>query len=226
MFTRDKIEYNYCYNGFNGNCFDIVASNKTTGKNIVVNLVSSKQKAKEEVKSLQHRHNTRIYDINLDKIILNYSKDIEVIIRQEYQKVDVFYLHLEDGKITSKSKTFNLPLKATREWLIAKINTTINSVIQKSKDYTKLFGKLLALLENESVDDFPLTDVTTFGFSICAMFSSREKTEERASIITDILDLHNIIYMTQYSDAYWSYRIKISKSEKNINRIKTILELI
>lgn len=65
-------------------------------------------------------------------------------------------------------------------------------------------------------------DITTkFGFSF---FNIKSINGSRCERITSFLDEHNIKYSTEYSDAMWQYRIKISKAKKYLNIIDSLYE--
>lgn len=65
-------------------------------------------------------------------------------------------------------------------------------------------------------------DITTkFGFSFFNIKSINVSCCER---ITSFLDENNIKYLTEYSDAGWQYRIKISKAKKYLNIIDSLYE--
>jgi hypothetical protein len=62
---------------------------------------------------------------------------------------------------------------------------------------------------------------TKSGFSFFNMRSVNSKFCER---ITNFLDEHNIKYSTEYSDAGWQYKIKISKAKKYLTIIDDLYE--
>ena len=101
--------------------------------------------------------------------------------------------------------SFKLPKNLTLEWVSKKIETKLN---QKS-NYKRLFDGLnLAGFYN-----------TTYGVGVFMPSWNENRIKELEQRLNDL----NIEYKTQYSDAHWVFRFVFSKSEKNINKINSLL---
>lgn len=78
--------------------------------------------------------------------------------------------------------------------------------------FNKAHWKLAVILGYSWKDDV----CTTTGFSF---FNIRSINGSKCERITSFLDENGIKYSTEYSDAGWQYRIKISKAKKYLNII-------
>lgn len=63
----------------------------------------------------------------------------------------------------------------------------------------------------------------SYGVGMDAYFKSHDKIMQIASPLIDLLDSNNIEYYTEYSDAAWVFRFKISRSKENIERLMQIV---
>lgn len=72
--------------------------------------------------------------------------------------------------------------------------------------------KLAVMLGYDWKDDVTTKD----GFSF---FNNRSVNGKRCNDIFEFLDKHNIKYTTEYSNAGWQYKIKISKAKKYLTLI-------
>lgn len=65
---------------------------------------------------------------------------------------------------------------------------------------------------------------TTYGIGVFVAVGFRKDIEESKNKVEEILNNLGVKYTTEYSEAGWVFRYKISKSADNIKRIKEILE--
>jgi hypothetical protein len=64
---------------------------------------------------------------------------------------------------------------------------------------------------------------TSYGVGMDAYFKSHDKILQIASPLIELLNSNNIEYYTEYSDASWVFRFKISRSKENIKRLLQIV---
>ena len=96
----------------------------------------------------------------------------------------------------------------TSDWLLAKWFKKLN---YQYVDYSKIF-------KNIGLNNIHCY-VTTYGFGVEVIFGDKPETCNK---ITEYLNSKNIEFTTEYSDAHWVYRFKISKSIKNLDLIKSL----
>lgn len=111
---------------------------------------------------------------------------------------------------------FNLPKNklVNAEYIMNKINK--DSVY---KNFCNDFKKILIKLGiNESLNCYP----TSYGLGISVIFSYRGSAKVYKSKIDEVLNDLGIKYTTEFSDAMWVFRYKISKSSENIEKIKNL----
>lgn len=63
---------------------------------------------------------------------------------------------------------------------------------------------------------------TSYGIGYDAFLQSNESVKKNSQFISDRLNALGITFRTEYSDAYWIYRFKISKSAENISILESI----
>lgn len=117
-----------------------------------------------------------------------------------------------DGEINYIGKT----IKATKK------ETTIDYIIDKIeqdiiyKNFSSSFNKII---KKFNLSSYP----TTYGIGIWSFCNRNEK--EIRTIIDEVLNTNNIVYTTEYSQAGYVYRYKISKSAENISKINKFCQL-
>lgn len=114
---------------------------------------------------------------------------------------NVFYL----------GKQFKLPSKkpVNVAWVEEQINK--DSVY---KNFSDKFSELLSSrgFSKTSINVYP----TTYGIGVAIFFGDKEKVKNS---IESLLNEYGIEYKTEYSEARWVYRYKISKSASNISKL-------
>lgn len=104
--------------------------------------------------------------------------------------------------------------ETTLEYILNKMNN--DKVYQNFSEY---FNKLLKSKNYTNYNTCP----TTYGIGVWVSFGFRKNIEETKQNIENLLNELNIIYTTEYSDAGWVFRYKISKSKENIAIIEKII---
>ncbi len=101
--------------------------------------------------------------------------------------------------------------ETTLEYILDKINA--HSVY---KSFATHFGKLLKPM---GLNAYP----TTYGIGIFVVLMRNKTSEAIQTEIDTLLNNLGIEYKTEYSNAHWVFRYKISKSTANIERINKFL---
>lgn len=100
------------------------------------------------------------------------------------------------------------------------MNKWVKSIDNTYESFAKDFKKILeAKGYKNSLNVYP----TTYGIGIFVVFSLRKQINTIRQIIDDILTTNGIEYKNTISDAGWVFQYKISKSQKNIEKIKAII---
>jgi len=108
-----------------------------------------------------------------------------------------------------------LPKKKTItiQWLMNKLN---NDKVYKS--FANKFQKLLKTkIKNSGYNVY----ATTYGIGVSNFLNFKKEKQHKE--ITKLLTELNIEYKTEYSDGGWVFRFKISKSERNIQKINEFI---
>ena len=109
-------------------------------------------------------------------------------------------------------KNIKLPTKkeTTLEYILEKINS--ESIF---KNFTEHFK---TLIKKYDLSAYP----TTYGIGIFSLFNFNNQVTDAKQNVESILNDLGVEYTTEYSDAGWVFRYKISKAANNIERIKQI----
>ena len=137
--------------------------------------------------------------------------DLNYISINEY---DPSYMRGEELNITDNdynTKTYLLPKKkaVTIDWIIEKINAMQNTE-KAYKNLSKQFQKIAQKYEKLSI--YP----TTYGIGVHQVYTDND------SDFKEILDINEIEYKLEYSDALWVKRIKFSKTKENLEKIEKL----
>jgi len=100
--------------------------------------------------------------------------------------------------------------EVTVEWVIGKVT--------QESDYKSLANYCRKLVTGKGLVMYP----ASYGIGFFILFG--EKTiHESAKLLEVVLDKAGIEYKTEFSDARWVYRFKISKSKENIEKLRLLL---
>lgn len=124
---------------------------------------------------------------------------------------DVLNIHKELYSL----KTYKLPKNLTQEWVIKKVNAYLQA--KDNSAYTNLSNTFNKILK-KGLQFYP----TTYGLGTFTIFDTREALDAKLKPIEDILIQNHIEYTKEFSDALFVYRIKISKKEVNLKRIRDL----
>lgn len=155
---------------------------------------------------------TTIKAIELDYHIHFYDDYINLVEPKKATGIHVSW-ELKDGQpVNLIGKTIKTPKKMeiTYEWLMAKLNK--ESIYNNFCEYFNQFLKTLDLR------GYP----ASYGIGVGCIYN--RKLKEHQTAIEGELDRLGIKYSTEYSDAHWIYRYRISQSRENIDRIKSVVE--
>lgn len=112
-----------------------------------------------------------------------------------------------------ESIAIKLPSKmeVTFDWVMNKINKD-----KVYKSFSENFNKLLKKKGFGDINSYP----TTYGLGVFVGFGSH--ISETKKNIENLLNSLGLTYTTEYSDAYYVFRYKISKSKENIEKIEQL----
>ena len=148
---------------------------------------------------------------DLEKLLENegwsvnyYDKNINEVPKNEAYQMSVYTFDPFYQNVTIKLPT----KKVTLDWVMNKINTD-----KVYKSFAENFNKLLKSKGYEDINAYP----TTYGIGTFVAFG--KGIEETKSRIENLLKSLGIEFTTEYSDAHYVFRYKISKSKDNIEKI-------
>lgn len=122
-------------------------------------------------------------------------------------------LHLmwEDDKGFGSRKTIKATKKElTFDYIMSKINNDKTFV-----DFTTYFNKLI---NKYGLSAYP----TSYGIGIFVAVGNRSDIANKKTEVEKLLNKFKINYKTEYSDAGWVFRYKISKTSDNLSIIKKL----
>ena len=157
----------------------------------------------------------------------NYMNDVEA----DKDKCTNIYvgLHVKNGSIAEYGKnpdtfdaefigkTIRVPKKKeiTMEYIIGKLS---NNVVYEN--FSRYFKSVLVKLGYNGINVYP----TSYGIGMFVLFSDRTYMRTAKNEIDTLLKEMGVEYTNEYSDAAWVFRYKISKSEKNISKLKQLIQ--
>lgn len=99
------------------------------------------------------------------------------------------------------------------------IDYVANKISKKSvfKNFCNYFN---GIIEKYRFNAYP----TSYGIGIFVILGFRDNINETKYLIESSLNELGIEFKTEYSDAHWVFRYKISKSTENIKRIERLLK--
>lgn len=121
---------------------------------------------------------------------------------QRLNKEDIVYI----GKTIKATKK-----ETTVDYILNKINSD-KTFANFSLEFNKLISK-------EGFSAYP----TTYGIGVFVAVGFRNSISEAKNKIENTLNNLGIKYVTEYSDAGWVFRYKISKCAENIQTLKKVL---
>lgn len=151
---------------------------------------------------------------DLDKLLKNegweinyYDQYTNIVPKDKAIELSIYKFEPYYDNITIKP----IPKKVTLEWVMNKINKD-----KVYKNFSESFNKLLKAKGYGSINAYP----TTYGIGVFVGFGLG--IAETKQTIEKLLKSLGIEFTTEYSDAMWVFRYKISKSKSNIEKIDSI----
>ena len=144
--------------------------------------------------------------------------DLTSIIEELKLKYNIwFMIDYEDNEVLiqsegGKMKSHKLPKKITEKWL----ETKIISYLEDGTSYKNLSKEFSKLIKDAKFYS------TTYGLGTHIALDTEDKIKKKLKPVFDLLDDNEIIYRLEYSKALWVYKIIISKSKTNLDKIKNI----
>ena len=182
-----------------------------------------------KIKDFQENEDITNYKVKYNKgggIDNKFQKNLDELLKEEGWNVSYYDKNInnvpkEQAYQISLSKfdpyyeniTIKLPSKmeVTFEWVMNKINKD-----KVYKSFSENFNKILKSKGLANINAYP----TTYGIGIFVFAGT--KIPETKKNIENLLNSLEINYNTEYSDANYVFRYKISKSKENIEKIKQL----
>jgi len=149
-----------------------------------------------------------VEQINSEYCVAFYKGDsMEQVPFEQADTITFFYPINDFSNYIGKS--FKLPKKKVVDFAyFAEKLDSDNTYITFVKEFNKFINQ-------EGLICYP----TTYGFGVFVAVGFRKSIEAIKTKIEDVLNSKGIIYKTEYSDAGWVFRYKISKSKENISKL-------
>lgn len=160
----------------------------------------------DTIKKLQYDYNFEFYNEHYQIVKPNDATHLSIICQTHNHKP------LTIGQFIGKSIKTPRKKEITYQWVIEKLNPSQNI---SYANFCKLFSNFI---NNQNLRAY----ATTYGIAIESIFKKESDIVQEQNIIEHKLKSLGIIYKTEYSDAHWIYRYKISKSKENIEKIKQV----
>jgi hypothetical protein len=151
--------------------------------------------SKETIKKLELDYYINLFDDQIN----NVSPEDAISIHIAWEKT-------EGGEIGYIGKTFKAPKKAevTYQWVLEKLN--------KQNVFVNFCEQFNSFLKTKGLRGY----ATTYGIGVESLWVSSKNLKENQASIENELDSLGIKYTTEYSEAHWVFRYKISQSKENI----------
>ena len=137
-----------------------------------------------------------------------YNQNIDEVPKEKATEIGVFrtepYYESHSIKLPAK-------MQVTFDWIMNKINKD-----KVYKSFSDDFNKLLKAKGYKNINAYP----TTYGIGVSTfMVKNNSETKNKIEQLLNDLDID---YTTEYSDAHYVFRYKISKSKENISKIENL----
>jgi len=145
-----------------------------------------------------------------DKIII----DVETLMKQYNVLIDI---DKEEGTLwlygRGRHRTYRLPKHYDETWVLMKVEEFLFFYKSSGANLSKIVEPL-----TEGKSCYP----ASYGIGFFNFFLKQEEVDELLKLLKE----HKIEYTTEFSQANWVYRIKISKKKANIERLKKLAQKI
>lgn len=122
----------------------------------------------------------------------------------------------EDWKAVGVTLPIPKKKEITLDWVCERVTTKMGG----SKVMTDFSAKFKTLIKERGHHGFTVYP-TSYGIGVSVLFRGGE-ADTNIKEVENLLNELGVLYTTEYSDANWVYRFRISKSKENISRIETI----
>ena len=114
-------------------------------------------------------------------------------------------------------KTLKTPTKkeVTMEWVMEKLGAD-----KVYTDFAPKFGAYLKTIGVSGMNTYP----ASYGIGVWAAMTYKNTHSEDRDAIEKALTNLGVEFTSEYSDAHWVFRYKISKSKQNIEKINKFLQ--
>lgn len=151
-----------------------------------------------------------INKLELDYGICFYDDSINLVETPKHASSIHISWIMQDGEpFEWVGKTIRTPKKmeVTYEWILQKIN--------KENVFVNFCDKFNTFLKTKGLRGY----ATSYGIGIESLFVGSKNLKENQTSIENELNSLGIKYTTEFSDAYWVFRYRISQSKDNIKKL-------
>ena len=145
----------------------------------------------------------------------NYNMMIETNDIKKATHLDFGWLNIGEGDYDYIGKIVKIPnrtINQTTEYFLKKLNTDVIY-----KNFSDEFNKILKAKGMNNYNSYP----TSYGIGVFLLGSSNKIEDCKDQIESKLHEL-GVVFNTEYSNANFVFRFKISKSKDNIERLKQI----
>ena len=151
------------------------------------------------------------YEINKREEIKKQDAYWKFIKRHYWDSGKYWFAFFENGRIVRFPKK---KCSESEQEFNSRVDKLIEKVEKENKsEYGRFSATIQKVIDKQMSQHNFLVYPTTYGIGLWAMYNFN--FNEQASEIENILNTNKIEYKTEYSDARWVFRYKISKKEVN-----------
>lgn len=151
------------------------------------------------------------YEINKREEIKKQDAYWKFIKRHYWDSGKYWFAFFENGRIVRFPKK---KYSESEQEFNSRVDKLIEKVEKENKsEYGRFSATIQKVIDKQMSQHNFLVYPTTYGIGLWAMYNFN--FNEQASEIENILNTNKIEYKTEYSDARWVFRYKISKKEVN-----------
>lgn len=167
------------------------------------------------MKAIEKAYNELIglgYTMNLYS---DYNRMIETTSINRATHISFGWLNIDGGDFDYIGKTIEIPKREsnqTTEYFLKKLKTDV-----LYKNFSDEFNKILKAKGMNNYTCYP----TSYGIGVFLLGFSKYINECKDQIESTLNEL-GVIFNTEYSDAHFVFRYKISKNKNNIERLQKI----
>lgn len=148
-----------------------------------------------------------IKKLELDYKICFFNDNIDDVDPKEAVSIHIICENDNDRGYIGKTIKAPKKMEVTYEWVLKKIN--------KENVFVNFCESFNSFLNSKGLRGY----ATSYGIGIESLFVGSKNLKENQTSIESELDSLGIKYTTEYSDAHWVFRYKISQAKENIETL-------